>query len=193
MKTEAIKCIEELLPILDQYLSQNKELPENWIAGFGNLLNESCREDCSEGHNDIEHSEILIGMQVISISNIMKKRMNRFVSESDFSTFMDFQFLYILNEHGKMTKSILISFNDMEMSSGIEVIKRLIKNQWIIEETNPNDKRSKLIEITELGTHIVSKYEKEAFSFYSSFSTKLSRTRKKNVLDSLTVLNESNK
>lgn len=50
-----------------------------------------------------------------------------------------------------MTKSELINANAMEFSSGIEVIKRLLKSGLAEEYEDPDDGRSKRVKITQKG------------------------------------------
>jgi DNA-binding MarR family transcriptional regulator len=54
-----------------------------------------------------------------------------------------------------MNKTSLIDKNIQEKPTGTEVIKRLLKNEWIAEKNNENDKRSKLIFLTEKGKGIL--------------------------------------
>jgi DNA-binding MarR family transcriptional regulator len=63
----------------------------------------------------------------------------------------DFNYLISLWTLVNPTKSELINWNVSEFSSGIEVIKRLIKNELIVEMADEQDKRSKRLRITESG------------------------------------------
>ncbi|MBR2649041.1 MAG: winged helix DNA-binding protein [Sediminibacterium sp.] len=63
----------------------------------------------------------------------------------------EFSFLATLSTYEGCTKTELINQMIFEKSTGIELIKRLIKNGLAKEEINPSDKRSKLIFITDKG------------------------------------------
>ena len=89
-----------------------------------------------------------------------------------------------------MTKSQLIAANSMEMSSGIEVVKRLLGRGWISETSNPKDRRSKLIAITESGSQLVADHAESAASIYNPFSRDLSVDEKIRVLEALSLLGE---
>lgn len=67
------------------------------------------------------------------------------------NTIQEFTFMATLVQTGKMTKSQLIHENLVEVPSGIEVIKRLLKAGFIHEEENLKDKRSKLLSLTQSG------------------------------------------
>lgn len=72
-------------------------------------------------------------------------------ADGPLNTIQEFTFLATLAQTGKMTKTQLIHENLVEVPSGIEVIKRLIKAGFIHEEENLQDKRSKLLSVTPEG------------------------------------------
>jgi DNA-binding MarR family transcriptional regulator len=63
----------------------------------------------------------------------------------------DFGYLASLAFVDSMQKSELIQINVGEIPSGMEVIKRLLKNKLITEFSDPTDKRAKRVRITPLG------------------------------------------
>ena len=173
MNAEALNLLESLLPHFQEYLRGKSELPDEWMGEFGEWLIKAHHYSSEPMKTDYDQTGVLIGMHLISLSNRLRVQMNKFVSDSPFSTFMDYQFLYVVSEHKEMTKSELISANSMEMSSGIEVINRLLRHQWISERTNPEDKRSKLVTATLAGRQLVSQYSESARSIYTSFADSL--------------------
>jgi DNA-binding MarR family transcriptional regulator len=188
MNIEALILLEMLIPHFQEYLRDKSELPDQWMGEFGNWLLNAHQYSTESMKTEDDHIGILIGMQLISLSNRLRVLMNKFVSESPFSTFMDYQFLYVVSEHQEMTKSELISANSMEMSSGIEVINRLLRHQWISERTNPQDKRSKLVTATLAGRQLISQYSESAKSIYTSFADNLLSSDKNKFLSLLSSL-----
>ncbi len=63
----------------------------------------------------------------------------------------DFSFLASLLPNKQLMKAEVIRKNISEKSSGNEVLKRLLRQKLIKETNNPNDGRSKLLEITPEG------------------------------------------
>ncbi len=63
----------------------------------------------------------------------------------------DFGFLAALMMEGKLQKNSLIEMNTLEFSSGMEVIRRLERRGLISSSIDPEDRRARLVEITELG------------------------------------------
>lgn len=73
------------------------------------------------------------------------------LKDSNINTLDEFSFLIVLMTYPSLTKTELIQKLIMEITSGVEVIKRLLKHGLIEEFANPNDKRSVLVSITSKG------------------------------------------
>jgi MarR family transcriptional regulator, lower aerobic nicotinate degradation pathway regulator len=194
MDTSILQNAQELLSLLERYLHEKEAQDEPWLTDFASWLSFIRSDEQNEGedkHNGAEYIDVMIGMQLISTSNKVRTRLNTFIADSPFSSFLDYQFLFVLKEHGRMTKSELIYAHHMEISSGIEVVKRLLKQNWIYEEPNPDDRRSKLITVTREGEELLSRYSASAREIYTSFSRDLDYPRKRAVLQLLNLLNAS--
>ena len=184
MNTELLEYTDELIHHFKEFLSQYNQIPPMVIADFGQWLKDQELLEKNSLHEG-KPLDPFIGIELVALSNIVRNKLNRFVSNSPFSTFMDYQFLFVLAEHGEMTKSQIISYNFMEMSTGVEVVKRLIKHEWLSEKENPKDKRSKLVSITEEGNELVKKFKEEADQLYANFSNSLVQPEKKKTCDIL--------
>ena len=75
-----------------------------------------------------------------------------------------------------------------EMTSGIEIIRRLLKNGWISEETNPEDRRSKYVSISPEGKRLINQLQVQIDDFYRSFCSGLDDGQKADVVRSLELL-----
>lgn len=71
-----------------------------------------------------------------------------------------FYYLNGLLHLGEVKKSDLINYMFAETTTGMEVINRLIREEKIDERTSPDDKRAKLIKITEKGITALDEYYK---------------------------------
>ena len=67
----------------------------------------------------------------------------------------EFMFLASIAELGKPRKSTLIQHNLMEMTTGVEIIKRLLANGLVVEMEDITDRRSKRLDLTEQGRRIL--------------------------------------
>lgn len=71
-----------------------------------------------------------------------------------------FYYLNGLNHLGEVRKSDLINYMFAETTTGMEVINRLVKENKVDERTSPEDKRAKLIKITDSGLKALDEYYK---------------------------------
>ncbi len=68
-------------------------------------------------------------------------------------------YVIILFHNGPMSKTALIHENRHEKPTGMDIIRRLISAGFIAQSDNPEDGRSKLLQITESGKNLVQKLE----------------------------------
>ena len=192
MKNEQIIVIEQLISLYRTYIEEKENPADDWKADFGRWLLDQKSLKPSNDHSGMGKEDTFIGMMLIALGNLTRNKVNKLINESPFPTIMDYQFLLILDQHGSMKKSELISINYMEMSSGIEVIKRLLKHNWVFEKVNKNDKRSKLVAISAVGKDMLNEYEGEVNNLYSSFSANINIGQKENILYYLELLTNYN-
>lgn len=62
-----------------------------------------------------------------------------------------FFFLNVLNQLGEVNKSELVNYLLVETTTGMEAINKLVKAGLVHEKKDPNDKRAKLIRISDKG------------------------------------------
>jgi DNA-binding MarR family transcriptional regulator len=179
---------EELIGKLRQFMMERELMPEDWKRQFASWLLNQGETELTEIHGEDQQLDIMVGMQLANTSNGIRMRLNRMIAGSPFSSSLDYQFLFVLAAHDRMTKSELIHGNSMEMSSGIEVVKRLIKNGWAVESENPRDRRSKLIAPSESGRRLLEQYGEAAGEIYSSFSRHLGASQKTELLKMLSMI-----
>ena len=131
------------------------------IADFVGYLNASLESQPSEIRNlagaeekwvkehvdpNTEISTLIVFMYRYAVGYFKKA-----LKESNINTLDEFSFLIVLMTYPSLSKTELIQKLIMEITSGVEVIKRLLKNGLIEEFANPNDKRSVLVAITSKG------------------------------------------
>jgi DNA-binding MarR family transcriptional regulator len=116
--------------------SKGRELAGNeapWIRDLGETLD-----------NDIS--------RLISLMNrYAKGYIKKALKDSLIQTSEEFSFLVILMTFESLSKTELILKNVMEKTSGIEIIKRLIRANLISQFDDLNDKRSQRVAITAYG------------------------------------------
>ncbi len=107
-----------------------------------------------------------------------------------FATDMDFAFTAVLHKYGPVGKTDLIRKMAYDKSSGMEVIKRLLKNGILEQFPNPNDKRGKLLRLTKNGEENVIKAYSEASKAAKTVSGCLTKNEQISLLRTLKKLDE---
>ena len=105
----------------------------------------------------------------------------------------DFSFLASLLPDKKLKKAEVIRKNIAEKSSGNEVLKRLLKQKLIQETNNPDDKRSKLLEITLEGLNEINAVRTQMYKMGELVDGDLSEQEKTTMLSILSKLHNFHK
>jgi len=154
--------IKEVVNLVQQFMEQNesKTLYSKDLQGFTEWINASF-EDASESE-DPDWIGKESGRSPDSIINTLLIRMGRYaktysrsIGNSVFSSQDDFIYLISLKTMEAMTKMELIRHNVSEKSSGMLVINRLIRNDWVEQVVSEKDKRTRYIRITEKGLAVL--------------------------------------
>jgi DNA-binding MarR family transcriptional regulator len=95
----------------------------------------------------LEMNTAYLGKMARYVDNYCRKNL----SETPLSSIDEFTYLIVLMEYPEMSKSDLIQRNSHPITTGTDIIKRLLKKGYISEKTNPEDGRSRLVELTPVG------------------------------------------
>lgn len=95
--------------------------------------------------------ERVISQHIVFLNRYVKFYSKMVFADSPIKTVDDFSFLVALIQESALPKTELINRNIFEKSSGIEIINRLVKSGLLVQQQNPNDKRSQLVILTERG------------------------------------------
>lgn len=161
MNFDLIKSVVELV---QQFMEQNekKAMYSNDLQGLTEWINAS-HKDNSQEEPDWAGKEL--GRSSDSVINTLLIRMGRYaktysrsIGNSVFSSQDDFIYLISLKTRGAMSKMELIRHNVGEKSSGILIINRLIRNGWAEQTVSKEDKRTKLIKITQKGLDLLEEH-----------------------------------
>ena len=93
-----------------------------------------------------------LGIKLVLLNRYAREYVKIALENSGLTTADEFSFLIALFANGSHTKSELIHKMLLTKTSGTEVIKRLLKRKLIYEYDDVNDKRSKRVEINDLGS-----------------------------------------
>ncbi len=126
-----------------------------WVSDKENPEANHVQEPYWEGKENGRTPESAISTLLVHLNRYAKTYSKSAISDSEFSTQEDFIYLINLKAFGEMTKMALIKRNIHDKPVGMLIIARLLR-QGLIEQTDSDqDKRSKLIRITERGLQIL--------------------------------------
>lgn len=98
-----------------------------------------------------ERKETTIAIFVTFIYRYAKLYAKKVLQDSKINTLDDFSYIIVLLTHESMSKTELIQKNVHEKTTGMEIIKRLIRNGLVHQFDDVNDKRTQRIAITPEG------------------------------------------
>lgn len=104
-----------------------------------------------EGKKSGRSPESVINTSLVHLYRYAKVYSKIAISGSGFTTIDDVIFLINLTHSGSMSKKQLIDLNIHEKSTGTQIINRLIKQGYVDESGSTDDRRMKLVSITEKG------------------------------------------
>jgi DNA-binding MarR family transcriptional regulator len=143
-------------------LEKNQERKAPQTAAFNAELQDYFDKNTSEyGYSDANsEAAYLIGR----LSKFIKRYTKPLFLDLGISNQDEFAILAHVDYLKESSKKKIVEENLIEMSSGIDMISRLIKKGWLIERANPVDKREKLITLTPEGAKLLQ-------NVYIGFST----------------------
>lgn len=149
--------IKDILTLLESFekINQNDSY-SNDLDGFCHWIITSKSPIDSK---ELEWENKIKGRSIESVISTMLVHMGKYaknysksaIHNSLFSTQDEFIYLITLNSFGDMTKTELIRRNKQEKPAGIQIINRLIKCGWVTQKESQQDKRSKILHLTNEG------------------------------------------
>jgi DNA-binding MarR family transcriptional regulator len=153
-----IKLIKQLLEYLEQYQLEkgNADLKEFAIYLRDSVISDAPLDisgefDIQDYMNYRSYPEIEFSTLLTGLFRFAKHYIKKAFKDSSLKTIDEFGFLASLLRHGSLLKNELINQHMLEISSGSEILKRLIRNGLVQEYADKNDKRAKRVSLTEAG------------------------------------------
>lgn len=155
--------------LIDKVCEYEKHLPssENMtLEGFSNFISHPNTESFLQKRNlagtlepEVQEKgnkqETTIAILVTFIYRYAKLYGKKVLKESPISTLDDFSYVIMLLTHESLSKTELIQKNVHEKTTGMEIIKRLIKQNLIYQFDDAGDKRSQRVAITDEGRRAI--------------------------------------
>lgn len=187
----SLVIVQELIRWIEKFIeaSPDKEIDLNsFIIWLNTRLFEDGHSDHTENHNAHLDMELtfLLALQNRYYRTYAKEALN----DSDLSSPEGFSFLYHLNLADSYRKMELIKIHHLEPPSGIEVLKRLLKRNFIEEYDDPDDGRAKRISITDTGRKKIKEILPKMEQVFSRMAADMSTSEKMHVISFLKNMND---
>lgn len=189
-----LNLIIDILSELDTF-KKNQPSAQTSLDDFRLYLNEKAYEKETPRNltgkfklevNDLENE---IAKQVIMLGRYSKHLIKKSLENHRDLVNEDFTYLFRLMDYPSLTKMQLIEKNAHEKQSGIEIIKRLVRNGLFVESPDKEDKRSTRISVTEKGKKVFQESMKDITVVSKIMCGKLDESEKEHLLISLKKLN----
>ncbi|KQT18509.1 MarR family transcriptional regulator [Chryseobacterium sp. Leaf404] len=143
----------------------------------------------TENHQ-VSYTENEICKQVLLLGRYSKLLIRKGLGEFPDLANEEFTYLYRLKDEPFLSKIQLIEKNGHEKQTGTQIIKRLLEAGFLEEKIDETDKRSKLLNLTELGQQTFHESVKKVNQTSKILSGKLVDDEKTELLRLLKKLNE---
>jgi DNA-binding MarR family transcriptional regulator len=154
--------VKQLIELAEQYESENPENSSQNLVDFTAWLNGQLMH---KKHGDTKMSglalspyetvETALGRLISFLYRYVRNYCKRSLENSPLITADDFTYLAVLFSRGSMTKMEVIEVHLQEKTTGIEIIKRLLKNGLVEQHNDETDKRSKRLVVTTKGQQVL--------------------------------------
>ncbi|MGZ5211651.1 MAG: MarR family winged helix-turn-helix transcriptional regulator [Kaistella sp.] len=138
---------------------------------------------------DVFDLENEIAKQVIMLGRYSKQLIRKSLENHPDLVNEDFTYLFRMMDYESLTKMQLIEKNAHEKQTGIEIIKRLVKNGLLAESPDQHDKRSTRIAVTEKGRKVFLESMRDITVVSKIMCGQLNTSEKEALLVSLKKLN----
>lgn len=151
----------QIIQQYEHYKSQlDKEIQNESLSGFVQFINSQVGNLPTNGVDFGRESWDNYDRQALSeIATAMIGKMGRYVDyyakksmpKTMLSSLEEFTYLIVLLSEKDLSKTELILQNGHQITTGTEIIKRLLNKGFITQESDAQDKRSMRVSLTELG------------------------------------------
>lgn len=156
------ELLKQLIDRLSEYEKEVLNEAEMTLEGFVDFVQRPKSEDSENmrkmsgpidynRQDDKGRKETSVAILVTHIYRYAKLYSKKVLLGTPIQSLDDFSYLVVLLTHESMSKTELIQKNVHEKTTGMEIIKRLIRNGLICQFDDEIDKRSQRIAITEQG------------------------------------------
>ena len=185
--------MEEIIHILQKWADYRKAHPRSEFEDFCrfHLASKTLKTSSSTQKTPMpSNTDGLFMMSLTRSTLAFWVYMRIALRDTPLPTIESIMFCSALNNLGESRKTDVINYAMMEISTGTDILNRLIKKGFINQRIDPRDKRSKLLTLTSSGVTALKKCYKKASMAREFFLSDLTEDDKKQVINILFPLQE---
>lgn len=166
--------VKQLIEYTEEY---QKKHSSDKIEDFTIWLNNKLFTSKNSGKHTT-HDELLIAFKLMHLNKALKKQTKIVLSESNVFSIDEYSFLLHLDFQESFRKMEIVELHNLEAPTGIEIIKRLLKNKYVEEFPDEEDRRAKRIRITKSGIQELREIKPKIDLIFTKFTEPLNLNEK---------------
>jgi DNA-binding MarR family transcriptional regulator len=181
-----------VIPLLEKWEIFTRENTQKDIYAFARWLltkgqTEAVSPEVASGKNLENASRVAI--QLTRLQRYLTLYIRPVVKVLGFTKEHEYNFLYQVGRMSRPNKNELSRENMVELSTGRDIIRRLISRKLILEKEDPEDKRASLLLLTPKGRKILEKSYVQIAESFTDFLGDLSSLEQKQLIQLLSKVN----
>ena len=145
----------QLLPLIERFENETTAERQS-ISSFAAWLPDNLAAQAdgvarTASLSSLRNSDSETSWHLIDLYKYLKQYSKKILEHTPIRSIEDYGFLRTLLENESLLKGELIHKNIVELTTGTDVVKRLLANQLVEELPDENDKRAKRVKITANG------------------------------------------
>lgn len=161
-----IKQVIHLVEVFDKQnttgrYSENIDGFRQWISSHQKAKKSGAAQPYWEGKENGRSPESVIVTLFNHLNRYARNYSRSAIHNSAFTTQDEYIYLITLQASGPVSKMQLIKKNVHDKPAGMQIIGRLLDKGWVTQQDSPDDKRSKVISITDQGKQMLKRHMPE--------------------------------
>ncbi len=199
------KIIKQLIDLWEVY--ENEDFDEHNLLKFSEWMAEQIKEksiantkfETRYDQNLQSETELYLNKlepksqfqeYILRIARLEEFYIRKYLVDLPLNSRLEYLFLYTIDKINKARKTDLINIHLVEYTTGMDTIRRLVKNNFVKELPDPEDKRAKILILTKDGHELLKKANSRMIEANNAFLACISPNKWKKTLPVLKEINE---
>lgn len=199
------KIVKQLIDLWEEF--ENEPMDEHNLLGFSEWMLEQIKDKSlvnlkleTKYDHDLQteterylsklESKTLFQEYILRIARLEDFYIRKYLIDLPLNSRLEYLFLYTVDSLEKARKTDLINIHLVEYTTGMDTIRRLVKNNFINELQDTEDKRAKILILTAEGIELLKKANRRMDEARNAFLACISPNKWKKTLPVLKEISE---